>query len=100
MIAFKYRACKDDNNVCRDIDMLLADQIYASPLNQLNDCFEGKYSDNIDKQLDAIADEKYGSKIVSTVSRQLTERYGKGYQRANLFRMLKVAKLVEKVHFV
>jgi len=35
--------------------MLLADQIYASPLNQLNDCFEGKYSDNIDKQLDAIA---------------------------------------------
>lgn len=35
--------------------MLLADQIYASPLNQLNDCFEGKYSDNIDKQLDSIA---------------------------------------------
>ncbi len=55
MIAFKYRACKDDNNVCRDIDMLLADQIYASPLNQLNDCFEGMYSDSIDKQLDAIA---------------------------------------------
>lgn len=36
-------------------------------------------------ELDAIGDEKYGSKIVSTVSRLLTERYGKGYQRANLF---------------
>lgn len=46
----------------------------------------------IAKELDAIAEEKYGSKIVSTVSRQLTERYGKGYQRANLFRMLKVAR--------
>ena len=31
--------------------------------------------------------------IVSTVSRQLTERFGKGYQRANLFRMLKVARV-------
>ena len=30
-----------------------------------------------------ISDEKYGSKIVSTVSRQLTERFGKGYQRMN-----------------
>ena len=27
-------------------------------------------------KLDAISDEKYGSKIVSTVSRQSTERYG------------------------
>lgn len=44
-------------------------------------------------ELDAITDDKYGSKIVSTVSRQLTERYGKGYQRANLFRMLKVARV-------
>ena len=43
----------------------------------------------IANELDAISDEKYGSKIVSTVSRQLTERFGKGYQRANLFRMLK-----------
>lgn len=49
----------------------------------------GKY---IAGELDAIGDEKYGSKIVSTVSRLLTERFGKGYQRANLFRMLKVAR--------
>lgn len=47
----------------------------------------------IANELDAISEEKYGSKIVSTVSRQLTERYGKGYQRANLFRMLKVARV-------
>lgn len=47
----------------------------------------------IANELDAISDEKYGSKIVSTVSRQLTERFGKGYQRANLFRMLKVARV-------
>lgn len=51
----------------------------------------------IAKELDAISDEKYGSKIVSTLSRQLTERYGKGYQRANLFRMLKVARLFPDV---
>lgn len=55
MIAFKYRACNEVEGVCRDIDVLLADQIYASPLSKLNDCFEGKYSDNIDNQLDAIA---------------------------------------------
>jgi len=55
MIAFKYRACNEVDGVCRDIDVLLADQIYASPLNKLNDCFEGKYSDNIDRQLDVIA---------------------------------------------
>ena len=30
----------------------------------------------IANELDAISDEKCGSKIVSTVSRQLTERYG------------------------
>ena len=30
----------------------------------------------IANELDANSDEKYGSKIVSTVSRQLTERYG------------------------
>lgn len=33
-------------------------------------------------ELDAVGDEKYGSKIVSTVSRLLTERYGKSHQRA------------------
>lgn len=43
-------------------------------------------------ELDAVGEEKYGSKIVSTVSRLLIERFGKGYQRANLFRMLKVAR--------
>lgn len=56
MIAFKYRACKEeDGGKCRDIDMLLADQIYASPLEKLNDCFEGRYTDSVDKQLDVIA---------------------------------------------
>jgi len=49
----------------------------------------GKY---IAGELDAVGEEKYGSKIVSTVSRLLTERFGKGYQRANIFRMLKVAR--------
>ena len=39
----------------------------------------GKY---LSEELDAINDEKYGSKIVSTVSRLLTERFGKGYMRA------------------
>lgn len=55
MIAYKYRACKEENGQCRDIEMLLADQIYASPVGQLNDCFEGKYSDYVDVQLAAIA---------------------------------------------
>ncbi len=54
MIAFKYRACKEEEGKYRDIDMLLANQVYASPLSKLNDCFEGKYCENIDKQLDAI----------------------------------------------
>ena len=49
----------------------------------------GKY---IAGELDAIGEEKYGAKIVSTVSRLLTERFGTGYQRANIFRMLKVAR--------
>ena len=55
MIAFKYRACNEKDGKCRDIDMLLTDQIYASPLDKLNDCFEGRYTDSVDKQLDAIA---------------------------------------------
>ena len=37
----------------------------------------------IAKELDAIGDDKYGSKIVSTVSRLLTERFGTGIQRPN-----------------
>lgn len=55
MIAFKYRACIEKDGKCRDIDMLLADQLYASPISQLNDCFEGSYADNVDRQLDEIA---------------------------------------------
>jgi len=53
MIAFKYRTCKEDKY--SNIDMLLADQLYASPISQLNDCFEGAYSDNIENQLNKIA---------------------------------------------
>lgn len=49
----------------------------------------GRY---IAKELEAIGDEKYGSKIVATVSRQLTEQHGKGYTRDAIFRMVKVAK--------
>lgn len=55
MIAFKYRACKEVDGISRDIDMLLADQVYASPLDKLNDCFEGRYTDSVDKQLDILA---------------------------------------------
>lgn len=45
----------------------------------------------------------YGDQIVSTVSRQLVEQFGKGYSRQNLFRMMQVAEcfpdraLVEKL---
>ena len=49
----------------------------------------GKY---IAEELDAIGDERYGSKIVSTVSRQLTAHFGKGYTRDAIFRMVKVAR--------
>lgn len=59
MIAFKYRACQEKEGKCRDIDMLLGDQVYASPLSQLNDCFEGRYSDNIDVQLNEIAESSH-----------------------------------------
>lgn len=55
MIAFKYRQCLEKNGICRDIEMLLADQVYASPLSHLNDCFEGTYSDNVENQLNEIA---------------------------------------------
>lgn len=53
MIAFKYRTCKEDKY--GNIEMLLDDQLYASPISQLNDCFEGAYSDNIENQLNKIA---------------------------------------------
>ena len=49
----------------------------------------GKY---IAGELDAIGEEKYGSKIVATVSRQLTAQFGKGYTRDAIFRMVKVAR--------
>lgn len=49
----------------------------------------GKY---IAGELDAIGEEKYGSKIVATLSHQLTERFGKGYTRDAIFRMVKVAR--------
>lgn len=49
----------------------------------------GKY---IAGELNAIGEEKYGSKIVATVSRQLTERFGKGYTRTAVIRMVKVAR--------
>ena len=49
----------------------------------------GKY---IAGELDAMGDERYGSKIVATVSRQLTAQFGKGYTRDAIFRMVKVAR--------
>ena len=49
----------------------------------------GKY---IAGELDAIGEDKYGAKIVSTLSRLLTEQFGKGYTRAGIFRMVKVAR--------
>ena len=49
----------------------------------------GKY---IAGELDALGNDRYGSKIVATVSRQLTERYGKGYTRTAIIRMVKVAR--------
>lgn len=42
-------------------------------------------------ELDVI-DEKYGTKIVATLSHQLTEKYGKGYTRTAITRMVKVAR--------
>ena len=49
----------------------------------------GKY---IAGELDAVGEEKYGSKIVATLSHQLTERFGKGYTRTAIIRMVKVAR--------
>ena len=36
---------------------------------------------------------EYGEQIVDNLSIELSSKYGKGYSRANLFRMLKFAKL-------
>ncbi len=49
----------------------------------------GKY---IAGELETLGTEKYGAKIVATVSRQLTERFGKGYTRDAIFRMVKVVR--------
>lgn len=57
----------------------------------------GKY---IAKELDSIGEEKYGSKIVATVSRLLTEKFGKGYTRAGIFRMVKVARAFPEAEIV
>ena len=43
---------------------------------------------------------EYGEQIVVTVSRQLTEEFGKGFARPNLFRMLKFAELFPAVEIV
>lgn len=43
-------------------------------------------------EIDSVGEEKYGAKIVATLSHQLTEKYGKGYTRDAIFRMVKVAK--------
>lgn len=50
----------------------------------------GKY---IAKEIDLVGEEKYGTKIVATVSQQLAERYGKGYTRTAVSRMVKIARL-------
>ena len=50
----------------------------------------GKY---IAEEIDLVGEEKYGTKIVATVSQQLAERYGKGYTRTAVSRMVKIARL-------
>lgn len=51
-------------------------------------------------ELDSIGDGRYGSKIVATVSRQLTAQFGKGYTRDAIFRMVKVARAYPDVEIV
>lgn len=52
MIGYKYRAnIIDGNNVSRDINSLLNDELWASGLSNLNDPFEAVYKDNISKSL-------------------------------------------------
>ena len=48
----------------------------------------GKY---VAEELATLGNERYGAKIVATVSQQLTARYGKGYTKDAIFRMVKVA---------
>ncbi|MFV0389195.1 MAG: YhcG family protein [Pyrinomonadaceae bacterium] len=51
---------------------------------------------------DVLNDERadYGEQIVSTVSRQLTEEYGNGFGKRNLFRMIKFAELYSNSEIV
>ena len=51
-------------------------------------------------ELDAIGGDKYGSMIVATVSQQLTEQFDKGYTRAGIFRMVKVARAFPEAEIV
>lgn len=43
---------------------------------------------------------EYGEQIVATVSQQLTEEYGKGFNRSSLFRMIQFAELFPDVEIV
>jgi len=52
------------------------------------------------KRLNEAGTEKYGQKIVATVSQQLTARYGKGYNKSALTRMVKFATLYNDENFV
>jgi predicted nuclease of restriction endonuclease-like (RecB) superfamily len=43
---------------------------------------------------------EYGKEIVSTLSRQLTDEYGKGFTRDNLFRMVQFAEIYPEIEIV
>ena len=43
---------------------------------------------------------EYGNEIVVTLSRQLTAEYGKGFTRANLFRMVQLAEIYPEIEIV
>ena len=43
---------------------------------------------------------EYGNEIVVTLSRQLTAEYGKGFTRANLFRMVQFAEIYPEIEIV
>ena len=43
---------------------------------------------------------EYGEQIVASVSRQLTEEFGKGFERKNIFRMMQFAELFPDTEIV
>ena len=43
---------------------------------------------------------EYGKQIVATVSQQLTEEFGKGFERKNIFRMMQFAELFPDTEIV